>query len=117
MANDISEKKPCYFWRQYRYHVDPDAITLKGWIQWCNELYKIQHGKPRSKANKIFVPDNLKDCTVKARIWNKDQIEKWLTDHGYEWYVTVETKYQFPFDDENEVWLIDSDAILLKRGA
>lgn len=103
------EKKRCYFWKVFKYHVDANQISLKGWVDWCNELYKIQHGKPRPK-NKIFVDPDMTVATVKGRIWNKDQIEKWLNDHGYSWTMTVETKYQWEVTDPDSVILIDSDA-------
>lgn len=106
----MDNKRRCYYWKQWKFFVDANQITLKGWVQWCDELYYIQHGKHRPKNNKIFVDPGMERAMVKARIWNRDQIEKWLTDHGYKWTVTVETRYQFPFQDENEVQLIDADA-------
>jgi hypothetical protein len=109
------EKKPCYFWKQYKYHVDISQITLKGWVEWCNELYEIQHGKPRPKNNRIFINPEMAVATVKGRFWNKDKIEKWLNDHGYKWTRTVETKYQFHFDNPDSVNLIDSDEELRNK--
>ena len=110
------EKKPCYFWKQYRYHVNVDEITLKGWIEWCNDMWKLQHrGQPRPADHKIFVNPTMEVATVKARFWNKGQIERWLTDHGYHWTMDVETRYQFPFENEDDVILIDSDKELVKR--
>ena len=109
------EKKRCYFWKVYKYHVDISQITLRGWVDWCNELYQIQHGKPRPKNNRIFISPDMTTATVKGRFWNKDRIEKWLTDHGYSWTQTVETKYQFAVKDTDDVELIDSDAELKAR--
>ena len=43
--------------------------------------------------------------------------EQWLKDHGYKYTMTVETRYQFPFQDENEVVLIDADANACVREA
>lgn len=104
------EKKRCYFWRVYKYHVGASQISLKGWIDWCNELYQIQHSKPRPKTNRIFIDPAMTVATVKARIWNKDRIEQWLNQHGYSWTVTVETKYQWEVENPNEVIFVDSDA-------
>lgn len=109
------KKKPCYFWNLYKYHVTADQLTLRGFIDWCNELYAIQYKKQRPKNNRIFVNPDLKVVTVNARFWNKDAIEKWLNDHGYKWTVTVETRYQYRFDNPDEVELIDSDAALKAR--
>ena len=92
-----------------------EQISLKGWIEWCNELYIIQHKKRRPKNSKLFVDPRMTRAIVKARVWNKDQIEKWLNDHGYEWTMTVETKYQFPFQDESEVILVNADENLGNR--
>lgn len=108
-------KKRCYFWKVYKYHVDISQITLKGWVDWCNDLYKIQHGKPRPKNNRIFVSPDMVMATVKGRFWNKDRIERWLNDHGYSWTQTVETKYQYPVKEGDNVELVDSDAELKAR--
>lgn len=108
-------KKRCYFWKVYKYHVDISQITLKGWVDWCNDLYKIQHGKPRPKNNRIFVSPDMVMATVKGRFWNKDRIERWLNDHGYSWTQTVETKYQYPVKEGDDVELVDSDAELKAR--
>ena len=108
-------KKPCYFWKQYKYSVDARDITLKGWVDWCNELYMIQHGRPRPRNNRIFINPDMETAIVKGRFWNKDKIEKWLDDHGYKWTMDIETRYQFPFESEDEVLLIDSDAELMAR--
>ena len=110
-------RKRCYFWRQYKYHVNANDISLKGWVVWCDELYEIQHGKKRPKKNKIFVNPDMQIATVKARVWNKDRIEKWLTDHGYNWTRTEEVKYQFPVTEGDGVVLIDSDAEVLAKMA
>lgn len=109
------EKKRCYFWKVYKYHVPAEEITLKGWVEWCNELYQIQHNRPRPKNNRIFVSPNMEVATVKARFWNRFKIEKWLSDHGYNWTMTVETKYQYPVENTEEVELIDSDEELMAR--
>ena len=109
------QKKRCYFWKVYKYHVDISEITLRGWVDWCNELYQIQHGKPRPKNNRIFVSPDMMTATVKGRFWNKDRIEKWLTNHGYSWTQTVETKYQWPVKEGEDVELVDSDAELKAR--
>ena len=115
MKEHVPEKKRCYFWKVYKYHVNISQITLKGWVDWCNELYQIQHGKPRPKNNRIFISPEMTTATVKGRFWNKDRIEKWLTDHGYSWTQTIETKYQYHFDNPEKVELIDSDAELKAR--
>ena len=115
MKEYVPEKKRCYFWKVYKYHVDISQITLRGWVDWCNELYQIQHGKPRPKNNRIFISPEMTTATVKGRFWNKDRIEKWLTDHGYSWTRTVETKYQYHFDNPDDVELVDSDAELKAR--
>ena len=115
MKEPVPDKKRCYFWKVYKYHVDISEITLRGWVDWCNELYQIQHGKPRPKNNRIFISPDMTMATVKGRFWNKDRIEKWLTDHGYSWTQTVETKYQFAVKDTDDVELIDSDAELKAR--
>ena len=115
MKEYVPEKKRCYFWKVYKYHVDISQITLRGWVDWCNELYQIQHGKPRPKNNRIFISPEMTTATVKGRFWNKDRIEKWLTDHGYSWTQTVETKYQYHFDNPDNVELVDSDAELKAR--
>lgn len=107
-------KPRCYYWKQWKFFVDADQITLKGWVKWCDELYYIQHGKHRPKNNKIFVNPDMDRAVVKARIWNRARIEKWLDDHGYKWTVTVETRYQFPFHDSSEVDLVDADAAFTK---
>lgn len=112
-ATSAEEKKRCYFWKVYKYSVDISEITLKGWVDWCNELYQIQHGKPRPKNNRIFINPDMTTAMVKGRFWNKDRIEKWLTDHGYSWTQTVETKYQWPVKDTDDVELVDSDAELM----
>lgn len=109
------KKKPCYFWEVYKYHVTADQLTLKGFVDWCNELYAIQYKKPRPKNNRIFVNPDMKVATVNARFWNKDKIEKWLNDHGYQWTMTTERRYQYKFDNPEEVELIDSDAELKAR--
>lgn len=109
------EKKRCYFWKQYKYFVNIESISLKGWVDWCNELYQIQHGKPRPKNNKIFINPDMRVATVKGRFWNRDKIEDWLNRHGYKWSMTMETKYQYPFDNEDDVILVDSDAELMAR--
>ena len=109
------DKKRCYFWRVYKYHVDISQITLRGWVDWCNELYEIQHGKKRPKNNRIFINPDMTIATVKARSWNKDRIEKWLSDHGYQWTQTVDTKYQWAIDNPDDVILVDSDEELKKR--
>lgn len=108
------KKKPCYFWRLYKYYVDANQITLKGWIDWCNELYEIQHGKKRT--GKIFVNPVMRKAMVKGHSWNKDRIEAWLTNHGYSWTMEEEIHYQFPFNNLDEVELIDSDA-RIRQGA
>lgn len=113
--DSVPKKKPCYFWNVYKYHVDTDQLTLKGFIEWCNELYAIQYKKPRPKNNRIFVNPDMKIVTVNARFWNKDKIEKWLNDHGYTWTKTVEKRYQYHFDNPDDVELIDSDAELKAR--
>lgn len=105
-----SKKRRCYFWKQWKYYVSMNDITVKGWIEWCNELYAIQHKKRRPNNNKIFINPEIDRAMVKARVWNKDRIEKWLNDHGYKWTMTVETKYQFPFEHEDDVILVDADA-------
>lgn len=110
------EKKRCYFWKVYKYSVDISEITLRGWVDWCNELYKIQHGKPRPKNNRIFINPDMKVAMVKGRSWNKNKIEKWLTDHGYSWTCAVETKYQWQVKEGEDVELVDSDAELMARG-
>ena len=110
-----AQKKPCYYWKQYKYCVDISQITIKGWVEWCNELYEIQHNHPRPKNNRIFISPDMEVATVKARFWNKDKVEKWLNDHGYKWTLQEETKYQFRFDDPESVTLIDSDAVLKDR--
>lgn len=110
-----SEKKRCYFWKIYQYHVDVSQITMKGWVEWCNELYQIQHNKPRPKDNRIYINPDMEVATVKGRIWNKDKIEKWLDDHGYRWTQTVVTKYQWPITDENDVILVDSDVEIIAK--
>lgn len=115
MEPEVHEKKRCYFWKVYKYSVDISQITLKGWVEWCNELYKIQHGRPRPKNNRIFVNPDMETAMVKGRFWNKDRIEKWLNDHGYTWTQTIETKYQYPVKDTDDVELIDSDAELKAR--
>lgn len=109
------KKKRCYFWRIYKYHVSVDQISLSGWVEWCDELFRLQHGKPRPKNNKIFVNPDMKEAIVKARVWNKDQIEKWLNDHGYRWTYTTEVKYQYAFKNADEVELVDSDAEVMAR--
>lgn len=114
-AGTTEGPKKCYFWRLYKYFVDVDQISLLGWVEWCNELYAIQHRKPRPEKNKIFIPSDLKTAMVKARCWNKDEVEKWLNDHGYRWTRVVETRYQFPFDKREDVELIDSDEQFLKE--
>ena len=114
-AEPKTGKKRCYFWKVYKYHVDISQITLKGWVDWCNDLYKIQHGKPRPKNNRIFVSPDMVMATVKGRFWNKDRIERWLNDHGYSWTQTVETKYQYPVKEGDDVELVDSDAELKAR--
>ena len=114
-AETPAEKRRCYFWKQWKYYVPVEQISLKGWIEWCNELYVIQHKKRRPKNSKLFVDPRMTRAIVKARVWNKDQIEKWLNDHGYEWTMTVETKYQFPFQDESEVILVNADENLGNR--
>ena len=115
MKEYVPEKKRCYFWKVYKYHVDISQITLRGWVDWCNELYQIQHGKPRPKNNRIFISPEMTTATVKGRFWNKDRIERWLNDHGYSWTQTIETKYQYHFDNPEKVELIDSDAELKAR--
>ena len=105
-----SKKKRCYFWRIYKYHVSVDQISLSGWVEWCEELFRLQHGKPRPRNNKIFVNPDMKEAIVKARVWNKGQIEKWLNDHGYRWTYTTEIKYQYAFKNADDVELVDSDA-------
>ncbi len=110
-------KRRCYYWRVWKYSVDSSTISLKGWITWCNELYRIQHNKPRPKNNKIFINPDMKDAIVKARSWNKDRIEEWLTSHGYSWTVTMETKYQFAFSSSDEVELVDADVVPEKKMA
>ena len=111
---ESNERRRCYYWKQWKFFVDADQITLKGWVRWCDDLYRIQHGKRRPKTNRIFVDPDMKQAIVKARIWNRDQIEKWLNDQGYRWTVTVETRYQFPFTHESSVELIDADASFVK---
>ena len=108
-------KKRCYYWKTYKYHVSADQISLKGWAEWCNELFQIQHNTPRPQNKRIYINPNMDTATVKARFWNKDKIEKWLNDHGYKWTMTSETTYQFPFANPDEVELIDSDAELKAR--
>ena len=88
---------------------------MKGWVDWCNELYEIQHGKPRPKNNRIFINPDIKEATVKGRFWNKDKIENWLNDHGYKWTLTEETKYQWKVTDPDSVILVDSDEELRSR--
>lgn len=110
MSEENKKKRRCYYWKQWKYFVDAKDISLKGWIEWCDELYFIQHKKRRPASNHIFVNPDMDRAMVKARIWNKDKIEKWLNDHGYKWTMTVETRYQFPFENENEVILVDADA-------
>lgn len=110
-------KPRCYFWKQWKYHVSIDQITLPGWIQWCNELFQLQHGKPRPKNNHVFVNNDMTEATVKARVWNKARIEKWLKDKGYNYTVTCEMKYQFPFEKENDVILVDADLMPEKKHA
>lgn len=115
MKEHVPDKKRCYFWKVYKYHVDISQITLKGWVDWCNELYQIQHGKPRPKNNRIFINPDMTTASVKGRFWNKDRIEKWLNEHGYSWTQTIETKYQYHFDNPEDVELVDSDAELKAR--
>jgi hypothetical protein len=111
-------KRRCYYWKQWKFYVSTDQITLKGWLDWCNELFEIQRNRPRPKKNKIFVPIDLKEACVKARVWNKDQIQKWLDDHGYTWRVEETVKYQFKVENGEDVELIDGDAAFLqKKGA
>lgn len=112
MAETNNQKTPCYFWRIYKYYVDAGQITLRGWIDWCNELYQIQHGKKRT--GKIFVNPDMKRAMVKGRSWNKDRIEKWLDDHGYKWTCEEEIRYQYPVADPNSVRLIDADKEMRK---
>lgn len=105
------QQKPlCFYWKQWKFVVPIDQITLKGWIEWQTELYALQHRKARPKGNRIYIDTRLDKAVAKARFWNKDAIEKWLNDHGYTYTMTVETRYQFPFNDENEVRLMDADA-------
>ena len=109
------KKKRCYFWKVYKYHVSIDQITLKGWIEWCNELFEIQHGKKRPN-DRIFINSDMTTATVKGRVWNKDKIEEWLNRHGYRWTQTVETKYQYPIvNDRDQIILIDSDEEIMNR--
>lgn len=110
-------KRPCYFWKQWKYYVDIEQISLKGWIEWCNDIYMIQHRKARPRGQKIYIDPRLERAVIKARLWNKDKTEQWLKDHGYKYTMTVETRYQFPFQDENEVVLIDADANACVREA
>lgn len=116
---ELSEKKPekkrCYFWKIYKYTVPIEQITLKGWIQWCTELYEIQHGKPRPEGQRLFLNPGMESVSVKARFWNWKRIENWLKDHGYVWTQTVETKFQYPVENPDEVIFVDSDAELANR--
>lgn len=117
MDTENKEIKRCYFWKVYRYSVPVEQITLKGWITWCNELYEIQHGKKRE--GKIFVDSEMKYAVVKGRIWNKDRIEQWLTEHGYSWTCKVDTKYQFNTTGmENVVYInVDDEIERRQKGA
>lgn len=108
-------KPRCYYWKQWKFHVPVEQITLRGWIQWCNELFQLQHGKPRPKSNQIFLNADMTEATVKARVWNRARIEQWLKDHGYDYTVTCETKYQFKFENPEDVELVDADVMPDKR--
>lgn len=113
METENVSTKPCYFWKVYKYAVPIEQITLKGWISWCNELYEIQHGKKRT--NRIYVDPEMKNAVVKGRIWNKDRIEKWLTDHGYTWTCSVETKYQYNTTGMENIVYVDVDERIRNR--
>ena len=106
-------KKRCYFWKYYRYHVSADQLTLKGYVEWCNDLYFIRYGKPRKANDKIFVNPDMTEITVKTRFWGREKIEKWLNDHGYSWTMTEEIKYQYDFEDPSGIELVDADAEIM----
>ena len=113
MDEQNSKQKRCYFWRIYRYSVPVEQITLKGWIDWCNELYEIQNG--RKRTSRIFIDSGMTVATVKGRVWNRDRIEKWLNDHGYSWTLETETRYQFDTTGMDNIVYVDSDEGILRR--
>lgn len=113
VRNEEKKKQSCYFWKIYKYYVPVEQITLKGWVTWCNELYKIRHGHTR--PGRIFIDPNMKRAMVKGRIWDREKIEKWLTDHGYSWTCTVETKYQYDYTNVENCVLIDADEDFLNK--